>query len=254
MTNFSGKSAVITGGASGMGAAAVRLFTAAGGRAILVDKNRDLAQTVADETGAIAMIGDVSDSSFCNDVIAAAVANFGKLDIVINAAGIIVRSNGVGTTDEQWHRIMNVNVSGTFFMCRAAIKQMLKQTNEDSAASGSIVNFGSIWGDLGAAGVAAYCASKGAVHNLTRALALDHAQDNIRINAVCPGEVNTPMIQSERNEPVTPELMARLASTVPMGRLADPAEVARVALFIASDEASYMTGSLVNVDAGFTAR
>lgn len=231
-----------------MGAAAVKLFSAAGGRVILVDRNETLAQKVSKETGAIAMIGDVSDSTFCNQVIESAVSKFGKLDILINAAGIIVRSNGVGTTDEQWHRIMNVNVSGTFFMCRAAIQQMLVQGH------GSIVNFGSIWGDLGAAGVAAYCASKGAVHNLTRALALDHAQDNIRINAVCPGEVNTPMIQSERSEPVTPELMAKLATTVPMGRLADPAEIARVALFIASDEASYMTGSLVNVDAGFTAR
>lgn len=246
--NFSDKTAIITGGASGMGAAAVKLFSAAGGRAILVDRNEKLAKEISDETGAIAMIGDVSDSAFCNQTIESAIAKFGRLDILINAAGIIVRSNGVGTTDEQWHRIMNVNVSGTFFMCRSAIQQMLKQ------GQGSIVNFGSIWGDLGAAGVAAYCASKGAVHNLTRALALDHAQDNIRINAVCPGEVNTPMIQSERSEPVTPELMAKLATTVPMGRLADPAEIARVALFIASDEASYMTGSLVNVDAGFTAR
>ncbi|MEM8861624.1 MAG: SDR family oxidoreductase [Chloroflexota bacterium] len=245
---FSGKVAVITGGASGMGAATVKQFSAAGGQAILVDKNQILAEQVAAETGAIAMIGDVSDSAFCDQVIESAVAKFGQLDILVNAAGIIVRSNGVGTSDEQWHRIMNINVSGTFFMCRAAIRQMLEQ------GYGSIVNFGSIWGDLGAAGVAAYCASKGAVHNLTRALALDHAKDNIRINAVCPGEVNTPMIQSERNEPVTPELMARLASTVPTGRLADPAEIAKVALFLASEDASYMTGSLVNVDAGFTAR
>ncbi len=246
--DFAGKVAIITGGASGMGAATVRLFTEAGGQAVLVDRNEKLAQQVAAETGAIPMIGDVSDSAFCNQVIAETVEKFGRLDIVINAAGIIVRAKGADTTDEEWHRIMNVNVSGLFFMCRAAIRQMLQQGH------GSIVNFGSIWGDLGAAGVAAYCASKGAVHNLTRALALDHAQDNIRINAVCPGEVNTPMIQSERNEPVTPELMARLASTVPVGRLADPAEIARVALFIASDDASYMTGSLVNVDAGFTAR
>ena len=246
--DFLNKSAVITGGASGMGAACVKIFSELGGKAILVDKNQALAETVVEESGAHAMIGDISDSAFCNQVIESAVNLHGKVDIVINAAGIIVRSNGVNTTDEQWHRIMNVNVSGTFFMCRAAISQMLQQGH------GSIVNFGSIWGDLGAAGVAAYCASKGAVHNLTRALALDHAQDNIRINAVCPGEVNTPMIQSERSEPVTPELMARLASTVPVGRLADPAEIARVALFIASADASYMTGSLVNVDAGFTAR
>ncbi|HMQ52077.1 MAG TPA: SDR family oxidoreductase, partial [Anaerolineae bacterium] len=140
------------------------------------------------------------------------------------------------------------NLSGVFFMSRAAIAVMKRQ------GKGAIVNFGSIWGDVGAAGVAAYCATKGGVHLLTKAMALDHAQEGIRINAVCPGEVNTPMLQSERQEPVTPELMQRLADTVPMGRLAEPIEIARVVLFLASDAASYMTGSLVTVDAGYTAR
>ena len=121
-------------------------------------------------------------------------------------------------------------------------------------SSGAIVNFGSIWGDLGSAGVAAYCASKGAVHNLTRALALDHATDSIRVNAVCPGEVHTPMLQSERSEPVTQALLERIAATVPMGRLAEPIEIARVVAFLASDAASYMTGALVSVDAGYGAR
>jgi NAD(P)-dependent dehydrogenase (short-subunit alcohol dehydrogenase family) len=102
--------------------------------------------------------------------------------------------------------------------------------------------------------VTAYCASKGAVHQITRAMALDHVKEGIRINAVCPGEVNTPMLTSERSAPVTPEMMQALADSVPMGRLADPAEIARVVLFLASDAASYMTGAMVNVDAGFTAR
>jgi NAD(P)-dependent dehydrogenase (short-subunit alcohol dehydrogenase family) len=133
-------------------------------------------------------------------------------------------------------------------MCRAAIRVMR------GARRGAIVNFGSIWGDLGSAGVAAYCASKGAVHNLTRALAMDHATDGIRVNAVCPGEVRTPMLQSERSEPVTEELLARIAATVPMGRLAEPAEIANVVVFLASDEAAYMTGALVSVDAGYGAR
>src|SRR5680860_1117402 len=99
--------------------------------------------------------------------------------------------------------------------------------------------------------MAAYCASKGAIHNLTRALAMDHAADGIRVNAVCPGEVNTPMLSSERDEPVTPEMLASIAATVPMGRLGEPEEIARVVAFLASDAASYMTGSLVNVDAGY---
>jgi NAD(P)-dependent dehydrogenase (short-subunit alcohol dehydrogenase family) len=246
--DFQGRVVIVTGGASGMGAASARAFAKAGARVVLVDRNRALAQQTATELGALVQVGDVSDSAFCNSVVEQTVRQYGRLDVLVNAAGIIVRASGEETSDEQWHRIMAVNVSGTFFMCRAAIKAMRPQ------GSGAIVNFGSIWGDLGAAGVAAYCASKGAVHNLTRALALDHARDGIRINAVCPGEVNTPMLQSERKEPVTPELLQRLAETVPMGRLADPVEIAQVVLFLASSQASYMTGSLVLVDGGYAAR
>lgn len=246
--DFQGKVVVVTGGASGMGEATAREFARSGAHLVIVDRNQERAPQIASEIDAGAQVGDVSDSAFCNAVVADTLARYGRLDVLVNAAGIIVRASGEETSDEQWQRIMAVNVSGTFFMCRAAIKAMKPQ------GSGAIVNFGSIWGELGAAGVAAYCASKGAVHNLTRALALDHAKDGIRINAVCPGEVNTPMLQSERKEPVTPELLQRLAETVPMGRLADPREIAQVVLFLASSQASYMTGSLVLVDAGFAAR
>jgi NAD(P)-dependent dehydrogenase (short-subunit alcohol dehydrogenase family) len=245
---FSGKVVIVTGAASGMGAATAREFAAAGAKVVIVDRNAELARQVAGEIEADApMAGDVSDSAFCDRVVAQTLALYGRLDVLVNAAGIIVRASGENTSDEEWNRIMGVNVSGVFFMCRAAIKAMKPR-------GGAIVNFGSIWGDLGAAGVAAYCASKGAVHNLTRALALDHAKDGIRINAVCPGEVNTPMLQSERREPVTPELLQRIADSVPMGRLAEPVEIANLVLFLASDKASYMTGSLVLVDAGFAAR
>lgn len=246
--DFQEKVVMVTGGASGMGEATAREFARAGAHVTIVDRNEARARAVAAEIGAQVQVGDVSDSAFCDEVVADTLAQHGRLDVLVNAAGIIVRASGVETSDEQWQRVMGVNVSGTFFMCRAAIRAMKPQ------GSGAIVNFGSIWGDLGAAGVAAYCASKGAVHNLTRALALEHAKDGIRINAVCPGEVNTPMLQSERKEPVTAELLQRLAETVPMGRLADPAEIAQVVLFLASDKASYMTGSLVLVDAGYAAR
>ncbi len=246
--DFQGKVVIVTGGASGMGAASARAFAQAGARVVIVDRNRALAQQIAAELGAQVQVGDVSDPAFCNSVVEQTVQQQGRLDVLVNAAGIIVRARGEETSDEEWQRVMGVNVSGTFFMCRAAIRAMKPQ------GSGAIVNFGSIWGDLGAAGVAAYCASKGAVHNLTRALALEHAQDGLRINAVCPGEVNTPMLRSERKEPVTPELLQRLAETVPMGRLADPAEIAQVVLFLASSQASYMTGSLVLVDGGYAAR
>ena len=250
--DFAGRVAVVTGGASGMGAATAGELVGRGAHVIIVDRNGDLASTMSASLGqGTPMIGDISDSAFCDSVVAEAVRRHGRLDVVVNAAGVIVRARGEDTTDAQWSHIMGVNVSGTFFMCRAAIAAM--KANPDGAR-GAIVNFGSIWGDLGSSGVAAYCASKGAVHNLTRALAMDHALDGIRVNAVCPGEVRTPMLQSERSEPVTQEMLDRIAATVPMGRLAEPIEIARVVAFLASDAASYMTGAMVSVDAGYGAR
>lgn len=246
--DFTDQIAIVTGGASGMGAAMARELVSAGASVVIVDNNVVLATAFAEEIGAELLIGDVSDSVFCERVVETAVQKYGRLDILINAAGIIVRADAPGTSDEQWQRVMNVNVSGVFYLSRAAVQVMKAQ------GKGAIVNFGSIWGGVGATGVVAYCASKGAVHQLTRAMALDHVKDGIRINAVCPGEVNTPMLASERSEPVTNEMLRRIASTVPMQRLADPVEIARVVLFLASDDASYMTGALVNVDAGYTAR
>jgi meso-butanediol dehydrogenase/(S,S)-butanediol dehydrogenase/diacetyl reductase len=248
--DFTGKVALITGAASGMGAATAREFAAAGGHVVIVDLNARLARNIAAEIGVQEpIIGDVSDSAFCRRAVEMTLKRHGRLDILVNCAGIIFRADAQGTSDENWRRVMAVNVDGVFFMSRAAIGQMKKQ------GSGVIVNFGSIWGGVGAAGVTAYCASKGAVHNLTRAMSLDHARDGIRINAVCPGEVNTPMLASGRSSPPTPEDLKKLGETmVPMGRLADPVEIARVVLFLASDAASYMTGSLVTVDAGYTAR
>ena len=242
--------AIVTGGASGMGAACVSELVSAGMQVVIVDRNDQLAQAVALSFGqSPAICGDISDSAFCDSAVAEAARRFGGVHVLVNAAGIIVRARGEDTTDDQWHRIMNINVGGTFFMCRAAIAAMKAQ-----GTGGAIVNFGSIWGELGSAGVAAYCASKGAVHNLTRALAMDHAAEGIRVNAVCPGEVNTPMLSSERATPVTDEMLTVIAATVPMGRLAEPIEIARVVAFLASDAASYMTGTLVSVDAGYGAR
>jgi NAD(P)-dependent dehydrogenase (short-subunit alcohol dehydrogenase family) len=243
------RSAVITGASSGMGAACAREFSKAGYRVVIVGRNASRAQQVADEIDADApLIGDVSDASFCQRAIDTTMDRYGRVDALINAAGIIARAGAVDTSDEQWKRVLDVNLGGVFFMCRAALPIMKRQ------GKGAIVNFGSIWGEVAAAGVAAYCASKGAVHNLTRAMALEHVKDGIRINGISPGEVNTPMLSTERKEPVTAQMLEAIAQTVPMGRLADPGEIARVVLFLASDANSYMTGSMITVDAGFTAR
>ena len=239
---------IVTGAASGMGAATARQFADGGSQVVIVDRDAAGAARVAAEIGAVPIAGDVRDSAFCDAVVAQTVAAHGRLDVLVNAAGTIVRADAEATSDGDWERVLAVNVSGTFFLCRAAIRQMRVQQ------AGSIVNFGSIWGTVGGHGHVAYCASKGAVHQLTRALALDHARDGIRVNAVCPGEVDTPMLRSQRSTPVTDDDLAELAArSVPMGRLAQPDEIARVVVFLASEAASYMTGALVPVDAGYTA-
>lgn len=249
MARFTGRVVVVTGGASGMGAASVREFAAEGATVVLVDLDADRAAAVADEVGASHIVGDLGDSAFCDGVVEKVVADHGRLDVLVNAAGTIHRADSLGTSDEDWQRVMRVNVDGMFFLCRAAIPVMA------GTGGGAIVNFGSIWGGVGSAGAAAYCVSKGAVHQLTRALALDHVEQGIRVNAVAPGEVRTPMLSSQRDTPPTEaDLQALADATIPMKRLAEPAEIAKVVTFLASDDASYMTGEIVHVDAGYTAR
>jgi len=255
VSDFTARSVVITGGASGMGAATAREFAALGETLTLVDLDGDGAEAVAGECRAAGSpavsvaVGDVSDSTFCDAAIDGAAAEYGSVDVLVTAAGTIHRADAFGTGDDDWRRVMGVNVDGMFFMCRAALRHMT------SAGTGAIVNFGSIWGGVGSAGSTAYCVSKGAVHQLTRALALDHAEDGIRVNAVAPGEVDTPMLSSQRDaRPTAADLQALADATIPMKRLAQPEEIAKVVVFLASDDASYMTGEIVHVDAGYTAR
>ena len=248
MTNLEGRVAVVTGAASGMGNACAVLLAERGAQVVMVDIAAGV-EPFAAELDAVAHVGSVADASFCSAVIEATEVQLGAVDILVNAAGTIVRASAMDTTDDEWSRIFSVNVDGLFYMCRAALGGMVKR------GRGSIINFGSIWGDVGGPGHAAYAATKGAVHQLTKSMALEHARDGIRVNAVLPGEIRTPMLSSERPHPPTEEELQDLADrVVPMGRLGDPTEVAEVVAFLASDAASYMTGSLVTVDAGYTAR
>lgn len=247
--DFAGKVVAVTGGASGMGEATARLFSDAGATVAVVDQDAaGAARVVGALKSASAHVGSVASSAFCDEAISSIVDAHGQLDVLINAAGTIHRADVLGTSDADWDRVMSVNVNGMFYMCRAALSH-LKSTN------GAIVNFGSIWGGVGSAGSTAYCVSKGAVHQLTRAMALDHVDDGIRVNAVAPGEVRTPMLSSQRTTtPTEADLQAMADTTIPMKRLAEPIEIARVVLFLASSDASYMTGEIVHVDAGYTAR
>ncbi len=245
-----GKTALVTGAASGMGAATARLLRARGASVVVLDIDRGGAERISAELDAgDPLVGDVADSSFCEAALAETVARHGTIDALVNCAGVIVRAPAFATSDEEWRRTLAVNVDGVFYMSRAAAREMRRR------GAGVIVNFGSIWGSVATAGHAAYCVSKGAVHQLTKAMALDHASDGIRVVAVCPGEVNTPMLASGRPSPPTPEDLEKLAdATIPLRRLAEPEEVAAVVAFLVSDEASYVTGALITVDGGYTAR
>ncbi|NCG23163.1 MAG: SDR family NAD(P)-dependent oxidoreductase, partial [Actinobacteria bacterium] len=194
--DLTGKVAVVSGGSSGMGAAICERFASSG--ATVVVGGRDPERTDAVVAGlnaagatAMAWLGDVSDSAVADGMIAAAVQTCGGVDIVVNAAGVIHRTDALGTDDDDWHRVMSTNVDGTFFLSRAAIPALRER------GGGVVINISSTCGLVGSAGLVAYCASKGAVTNLTRAMALDHAAEGIRINAICPGSVDTPMLVSE---------------------------------------------------------
>lgn len=230
---------IVTGGASGMGAATVELIAEGGGQPIVVDLYRGAE-----------LVTDVSDPAACDRAVATTIERYGRLDGLVNAAGTIVRATAPDTDDAAFASQIAVNLGGTFAMSRAAVRVMRASTT-----GGSIVNFGSIWGTVGGKGHAAYCAAKGAVHQLTRAMALDHAREGIRINAVAPGEVDTPMLRTGgRDRPLTDaELDAFADAAIPLGRLAQPVEIAQLVVFLLSDAASYMTGAIVPVDAGYTA-
>ena len=248
--DFSHFTALVTGGASGMGAQVAGLLASAGADVLIVDANADLAEQTARAIGATALAGDVSQPGFCDEAVATAVRRTGRLNAVINAAGIIARKTGVETTDEEWQRAMSVNAGGVFFMSRAAARHMRGH------GGGAVVNFGSIWGELGGPGALAYASSKGAVHQITRTFALELARDGVRLNCVCPGEVDTPMLRSAGRATALTDLQAQEMGqrVVPMGRLAQPEEIARVALFLCSDAASYMTGAMVYVDGGYSSQ
>jgi NAD(P)-dependent dehydrogenase (short-subunit alcohol dehydrogenase family) len=248
--DFRNFTVLVTGGASGMGGQVAKLFAQAGADVLIVDANAELAEQTARAIGANALAGDVSQAGFCNEAVATVVQRTGRLNAVVNAAGIIARKTGVETTDEEWQRAMAVNAGGVFYMSRAAARHMRGR------GGGAVVNFGSIWGELGGPGALAYASSKGAVHQVTRTFALELARDGVRLNCVCPGEVDTPMLRSAgRTSPLT-DLQAQEMGqrVVPMGRLAQPEEIARVVLFLCSDAASYMTGAMVYVDGGYTSQ
>ncbi len=251
---LSGRAALITGGASGIGRAIAALFARAGAAVAVVDRDEAggsaAARAIADVPGgrAIFVRADVTRDADCGAAVDKTLAAFGRLDVLVNNAGVIRRAAVPDTSDEDWDRTLAVNVKAVYLMCRRVIPIMVR------AGCGAIVNTASNWGLAGGAKAAAYCASKGAVVLLTKAMAIDHGRQKIRVNCVCPGDVDTPMLRGEAaqlGEPVEAFLAESAAN--PLGRVARPEDVARAALYLASDESSFVTGAALVVDGGFSA-
>jgi NAD(P)-dependent dehydrogenase (short-subunit alcohol dehydrogenase family) len=246
-----GKSMLVTGATSGIGAAIARAAAAEGARLMLTGRSTERGETVRREFGGEAkfLAADVTQKGVAERLVDETVRQFGRIDVLINNAGVEARGTIETVSDEDWERILAVNVTGVFYVARAAVRAMKRQ------GGGVIVNMGSDWSVVGGRQAFAYCMSKGAVAQMTRAMALDHAREGIRVNCLCPGDTETPMLVSgiEIRTGNAAEGLKRLGEALPLGRVGRPEEIAKAALFLACDDSSFMTGTLMLVDGGNTA-
>ena len=247
---LAGKVAVVTGGGSGIGRAVARRFASEGAAVAVADVDGESAKAVAAEIeasggSAFGIEVDVTDGERVRAMVDRAVSEFGGVDVLMTAAGVLGFGSVVETEPVLWNRVIAVNLTGTYLCARAAIPRMVER------GGGSIVTVSSSTGAHDAApGTAAYIASKGGVAMLTKAISVDHARQGIRANAIAPGPTDTPMLSGV----MTPEELRAFGEAMPIGRLAQPEELAAAALFLASDEASYVTGAVFAVDGGQTAK
>ena len=249
------KIALITGGTSGIGQATVELFAAEGARVAFTGRRAERGEAVAARVrakgGAVLFVpGDVTVAADCERAIAEALRAFGRLDILFNNAGIVASGTAESTSGAEWQTTLDTNVTAVWRMCKLAIPLMRAQ------GGGVIVNNASDWGLVAGRQAVAYCASKGAVVLMTKAMALDHALENIRVNAVCPGDTFVERWTEGgyfRNPGGTDEMLQSLGEALPMGRVGRVEEIARAVLFLASDDSSFVTGATLLVDGGNTA-
>jgi NAD(P)-dependent dehydrogenase (short-subunit alcohol dehydrogenase family) len=246
------KVAIVTGSASGIGKAISLAFGREGAVVVGADVNTDGGKQTAKEiTKAGGEAGfievDVAESAQILELVETTVKNHGKLDIMVNNAGIEVFSRLADTEEEMWDRLMSINLRGVFLGTKHAVPKMLQN------GGGVIINMASVAGIMGAGGLAAYNASKGGVVLLTKNTAMDYGSRNIRANCICPGFVSTPMVDAVLSLPGADELRERIIGLCPAGRLGKPEEVAHCAVFLASDESSYMNGHALVVDGGMSA-
>ncbi|MDD5178273.1 MAG: SDR family oxidoreductase [Candidatus Nanoarchaeia archaeon] len=246
------KVAIITGAASGIGRSSALLFAKEGAKIVVADYNEELGKEtvslIKKEKGeAIFVKTDVSNEKDIKNMIDQTIKSFKKIDILYNNAGIELGKNILDTTPEEWDNVISINLKGVFLGCKYAIPYIKK--------GGSIINTSSIAGIVGFANLAAYCASKGGIILLTKQMALDFAKKGIRVNCICPGGILTPMLERFiKNSPDPQATRKGMDSMHPLGRVGKPEEVAYAALFLASDESSFITGHSLIVDGGFTSQ
>lgn len=245
MKKLENKVAIITGGASGIGAATVELFLEEGAKVVIVDLDEEKGNALEEKLKAKDMEtffikANITSEEEVANIFKHTMDTFGAVDILFNNAGIGRVHSSHDLDYAEWRNTVNVNLDGLFLVAREAIREMLK------SGGGTIVNTSSMYGWVGSPGSAAYNAAKGGVINLTRSLALEYAEKNIRINSLCPGFIDTPIIPEEDKE--------TLASLTPMKRLGTSEEMAKAVVFLASEDSSYMTGNSLTIDGGYTAQ
>ncbi len=253
MKRLEGKVALITGGGTGIGRACARLFAKEGAKVALAGRRREKLESAAREVKdgggeALPVVCDVSKAEDVERAVRETVARFGRLNVLVNNAGALSVSTVETISEAEWDALMAVNLKGPFLMSRAVLPEFRK------AGGGAIVNIGSVLGLVAMKNRAAYAASKGGVTMLTKSMALDHAHEKIRVNCVCPSIVETELVQSLFDQAADREAARRMRmAQIPLGRLGQPEDVAHMAVFLASEESSWLTGAAIALDGGLTA-